>query len=257
MEAKQPRAADTGRARSVLTIRELVRQTGVTTATVHHYIALGLLPAPERPHRRMAFYDPACVGRIAQIKALQKRFLPLGVIKKLLERGGATTLREADARLLEAMDVADARESREEVLRRYPIGESALAQLAKPGLIGSGPALSADEVAIVGAVHAMRAAGLDERMGFSAEQLGFYRQILDRLIDAEFATFNERVLGRVPPEEEVRLATIAIEASTRLMTALHRRMVRERLAGILGGGAGSPPPPRIATRRTSPRRKDG
>jgi len=222
-----------------LTIRQIVRQAGVTPATVHHYIALGLLPTPERPHRRMAFYDPACVERIARIKALQKRFLPLSVIKKLLDSGGAPGLREADARLLEEMDLADVRETREEVLRRYPVGEQTLAQLVKQGLVSAAATLSADEAAIVAAVHAMREAGLDERMGFSPEQLGFYRRILDQLIDAEFATFNEKVLGRVPPEEQVRLATASIEASTKLMTALHRRMVRERLAEILAAGSGS------------------
>jgi len=228
-----------GMGRRGLTIRQIVRQAGVTPATVHHYIALGLLPTPERPHRRMAFYDPACVERIAQIKALQKRFLPLSVIKKLLHNGGATRLREADARLLEQMDLVDVPETREGVLRRYPVGEQTFDQLVRQGLISAAAMLSADEVAIVAAVHAMREAGMDERMGFSAEQLGFYRRILDELIDAEFATFNEKVLGRVAPEEEVRLATASIGASTNLMTALHRRIVRERLAEILGAGSGS------------------
>ncbi len=65
-----------------LTIRQLVARSGVTALTVHHYVAIGLLPEPERPHRWMAYYDPACVERIAQIKTLQtERFLPLGVIQ--------------------------------------------------------------------------------------------------------------------------------------------------------------------------------
>jgi DNA-binding transcriptional MerR regulator len=217
-----------------LTIRQLVERTGVTTPTVHHYVALGLLPEPERPHRRMAYYDPSCVKRIAQIKALQaERFLPLAVIKKLLNDGGSERLHEADLRLLHGMDIADKREPREEVLRRYPLSDAVVEALVRQGLLSAGgKPFTADEVAIIGAVHAMRQAGLDERLGFSVDQLGFYPRILAKLIDLEFATFNEKVLDRVPPDEEVRLATASIDASSKLLTALHYRMVRERLGEL-------------------------
>jgi len=217
-----------------LTIRQLVRRTGVTAPTVHHYVALGLLPEPERPHRRMAYYDPACVERIAQIKTLQaERFLPLGVIKKLLNDGGSERIREADLRLLHGLEVADRREPREEVLRRYPLSDAVAEALVRQGFLSAGgKPFTVDEVAIVGAVHAMRQAGLDERLGFSVEELGFYPAILAKLIDLEFATFNGKVLGRVPPDEEVRLATASIDASSKLLTALHYRMVRERLGEL-------------------------
>jgi DNA-binding transcriptional MerR regulator len=217
-----------------LTIRQLVARTGVTAPTVHHYIALGILPEPERPHRRMAYYDPACVARIAQIKALQtERFLPLGVIKKLLDDAGSERLREADLTLLHGMDVADRREPRQEVLRRYPLSDPVVKALVRQGLLSAGgKPFTVDEVAIVGAVHAMRQAGMDGRMGFSVDQLGFYPMILAKLIDLEFATFNEKVLGRVPPDEQVRLATASIDASSKLLTALHYRMVRERLGKL-------------------------
>ncbi|MGD1026627.1 MerR family transcriptional regulator [Candidatus Binatus soli] len=223
-----------GPPRRGLTIRQLVGRTGVTAPTVHHYVALGLLPEPERPHRRMAYYDPACVERIAQIKTLQTdRFIPLGVIKKLLDDGGSEHLREADLRLLHGMDVADRREPREEVLRRYPLSAAVVEALVRQGLLSAGgKPFTVDEAAIVGAVHAMRQAGLDGRMGFSVDQLGFYPTILAKLIDLEFATFNEKVLGRVPPDEEVRLATASIDASSKLLTALHYRMVRERLGEL-------------------------
>lgn len=230
-QAKSPRERAPG---SGLTIRQLVARTGVTAPTVHHYVALGLLPEPERPHRRIAYYDPACVERIAQIKALQsERFLPLAVIKQLLGDGGSERLREADLRLLHGMEAADRREPREEILRRYPLSDAVLKALVRQGLLSEGgKPFTVDEVAIVGAVHAMRSAGLDERMGFSVDQLGFYPVILAKLIDLEFATFNEKVLGRVAPDEQVRLAAASIDASSKLLTALHYRMVRERLGEL-------------------------
>jgi DNA-binding transcriptional MerR regulator len=238
MPAKSTKTWKSGRGRG-LTIRQIASQAGVTSATVHHYVSLGLLPTPERPHRRMAFYDPVCIEQIARIKALQKRFLPLSVIKQLLDSGGDRGLREADAKLLEQMDLTETKEARDEVLRRYPVEPHVLSVLAEQGLITGNETLTADEVAIVAAVHQMREAGMDERMGFSAAQLDFYCQIIEQLIDREFATFNEKVLGRVTPAEEVRLARISIDASTRLITALHHRMLREHLAEIVKFHAGS------------------
>lgn len=248
------RAINSGRG---LTIRQLIERTGVTAPTVHHYVAIGLLPEPKRPHRRMAYYDPACVERIAQIKALQtKRFLPLGVIKKLLDQRGASGLRETDIGILRGLDIVDAREPRTEVLRRYPVGTAVLAALIRGGLVsGGGKPFSADEVAIVAAVYTMRAAGLDERLGFSVEELGVYRRTLDRLIDTEFAGFNERVLGRVSPEEEIRLATTAIEGSSKILTMLHHRLVRDRLDEL--SRAIARPAPSRAKKQQPLRRRPG
>jgi DNA-binding transcriptional MerR regulator len=240
-----------------LSIRQLIERAGVTAPTVHHYVSLGLLPEPERPHRRMAYYDPACVERIAHIKALQsKRFLPLGVIKKLLDQGGAEGLRRADIGILQGMGDAETREPREEVLRRYPLGTSVLATLIRQGLVSGGnKPFSADEVEIVAAIYAMRQAGLDERLGFSAEGLGMYRRMLDSLIDTEFAGFNERVLGQVSSEDEVRLATAAIVGSSKILTMLHRRLVRERLDEL--SRANARPAPSRAQQRRPLRRRPG
>ena len=49
-------------------IGELVRQAGVTRATVHHYVREGLLPQPIKTSRNMALYDPSCVERVTSKK---------------------------------------------------------------------------------------------------------------------------------------------------------------------------------------------
>ncbi|MBI3181053.1 MAG: MerR family transcriptional regulator [Myxococcales bacterium] len=210
-----------------LTIQELVRRTGVTRATVHHYTSVGLLVPLSRPNRRMAYYDASAVERIARIKQLQaQRFLPLTVIKQVLDRGG--DLGAVDQAVLEQLGPPSGREQLGEVLERFPLAPAVVKALRGAGLVGDGP-LSPDEVSVVAAVHAMRQAGLDERLGFEAEQMRFYREALEQLIDVELAVFNERVLGRVPPLEAARLATAAIDGSSRLLSALHRRLLRERL----------------------------
>ena len=67
-------------------IGELVKRTGVTRATVHHYVREGLLPEPKKTSRNMALYDPSCVDRVLLIKGLQAQTRrALAEVKGLLE----------------------------------------------------------------------------------------------------------------------------------------------------------------------------
>jgi DNA-binding transcriptional MerR regulator len=74
---------------SMLRIGELARRTGVSRGTIQHYLREGLLPVPVKTGRTMAYYDPSCVDRILLIKDLQRRYLPLGVIRQLVETPNA------------------------------------------------------------------------------------------------------------------------------------------------------------------------
>lgn len=65
---------------------DLVRLSGVSKQTIHFYIREGLLLPPIRTSKNMAYYDESTVEDIRFIKELQeKRYLPLAVIKKILE----------------------------------------------------------------------------------------------------------------------------------------------------------------------------
>ena len=45
-------------------IKELVTKTGVTRATIYHYVREGLLPQPLKTSRNMALYHPECIERV-------------------------------------------------------------------------------------------------------------------------------------------------------------------------------------------------
>jgi len=71
-----------------LKMQDLVRATGVAKSTILHYLNEGLLPAPVKTSRNMAYYSPACVERITFIKIMQSKYrLSLAMIKKFLEDG--------------------------------------------------------------------------------------------------------------------------------------------------------------------------
>jgi DNA-binding transcriptional MerR regulator len=70
----------------MLRMGELARASGVSAATIKHYLREGLLPEPVKTSRNMAYYPAEFVERIRMIKQLQEeRYMPLRVIKDLLE----------------------------------------------------------------------------------------------------------------------------------------------------------------------------
>lgn len=72
---------------SMLKMKALMEATGVSKATIVHYLKEGLLPAPVRTTRNMAYYDASCVERILFIKKMQAHHrLPLSQIKLILDQ---------------------------------------------------------------------------------------------------------------------------------------------------------------------------
>src|SRR5207244_10598029 len=91
----------------LMKISELAEASGVSAGTIKHYLREGLLPEPVKTSRNMAYYPPEFVERIRLIKQLQEeRFMPLRVIRDLLEREDAQPERlramiELEDRILE------------------------------------------------------------------------------------------------------------------------------------------------------------
>jgi DNA-binding transcriptional MerR regulator len=68
-------------------ISELVKQTGVSKETIHHYIREGLLRKPRKTGKNIADYNKSYVGQILLIKDLRENYyLPLPVIKKIIKK---------------------------------------------------------------------------------------------------------------------------------------------------------------------------
>lgn len=69
-----------------LRMKQLVDATGLPKSTLLYYVEQGLLPRPIKTSPNMAYYDPACVERVALIRGLQGQHrLPLGKIKSILQ----------------------------------------------------------------------------------------------------------------------------------------------------------------------------
>ena len=112
-------------ASEMLRMGELAEASGVSAATIKHYLREGLLPEPVKTSRNMAYYPAEFVERIRLIKQLQEeRYMPLRVIKDLLDEDPdrARALIELGDRLLERVrEGEESRISAAEVRHRYDV----------------------------------------------------------------------------------------------------------------------------------------
>jgi DNA-binding transcriptional MerR regulator len=240
-------AADSGQqvaGNGMLKISELADASGVSVATVRHYLREGLLPEPVRTSRNMAYYPPEFVGRIRLIKQLQEeRFMPLRVIRDLLEREDAEPERlramiVLEDRILErALAGERERIPTEEVRRRYEVPAEVLDRLAElrvltPDARGYSPS----DVRIVEAISRFRAGGYDERLGFTVYDTLRYRRALEPLVAEEVGVLTQRLAGDIDPDRAMEIVEAGIGPLNDLIAALHTKLLVAELGRHRGAG---------------------
>jgi DNA-binding transcriptional MerR regulator len=217
----------------LLKISELAEASGVSVATVRHYLREGLLPEPVRTSRNMAYYPPEFVGRIRLIKQLQEeRFMPLRVIRDLLEREDAEPERlramiELEDRILErALAGERERIPAEEVRRRYDVPAGVLGRLAELGVLTpDARGYSPSDVRIVEAISRFRAGGYDERLGFTVYDTLRYRRALEPLVAEEVGVLTQRLAGDLDPERALEIVEAGVGPLNDLIAALHTKLL--------------------------------
>lgn len=228
----------------MLRMGELAEASGVSAATIKHYLREGLLPEPVKTSRNMAYYPAEFVGRIRLIKQLQEeRYMPLRVIKDLLDEDPdrARALIELGDRLLERVrEGEEQRVTAAEVRHRYDVPQEVLDRLAElevltPHEDGYSPA----DVRIIGAISRFRAGGYDESIGFTVYDTLRYKQVMGELVKDEVGVLMERLAGEVDPERAIELIEAGSEPLNELMAAMRTKEVVAELERRRGGDAGA------------------
>jgi DNA-binding transcriptional MerR regulator len=224
----------------LLRMRELAEAAGVSAGTIKHYLREGLLPEPVKTSRNMAWYPPEFIDRVKLIKQLQEeRFLPLKVIKEVMEDGdgedGPKRLRaliELEDRVLErALSGQDSKGlTATEVKRRYGLPDEALERLEKlevltPKRRNGSKRYGADDVQIIEAVSRMRASGYSEALGFTVYDTLIYKRHLEKLVHEEVDVMMERVAGELEPGEAAELLERAVEPMRDLIAAMRAKLL--------------------------------
>jgi DNA-binding transcriptional MerR regulator len=224
----------------LLRMRELAEAAGVSAGTIKHYLREGLLPEPIKTSRNMAYYPRDFVDRVKLIKQLQEeRFLPLKVIKEVLENGegpqGPERLRaliELEDRVLErALGRQGGKGLTErEVRRRYELPDEALERLEKlevltPAKKNGTRRYGPDDIQIIEAVSRMRASGYSEALGFTVYDTLIYKRNLEQLVREEVGVMMERVAGEMDADEAAELVERAAEPMRDLIAAMRAKLL--------------------------------
>jgi DNA-binding transcriptional MerR regulator len=225
----------------MLRMGELARASGVSAATIKHYLREGLLPEPVKTSRNMAYYPAEFVDRIRMIKQLQEeRYMPLRVIKDLLEEDPdrARALIELGDRLLEhALAGESERVSAAEVGDRYEIPKDVLDRLAElevltPDKRGYSPS----DVRIIEAISRFRAGGYEERIGFTVYDTLRYKESMADLVKQEVDVLMERLAGEMDPDEAMELIEAGNQPLNDLIAAMHTKALVAELERRRGSG---------------------
>ena len=211
----------------LLKMSELAERSGVSAATIKHYLREGLLGDDEivRTSRNMAYYPPEFVDRIRLIKRLQEeRFMPLRAIREqILERA----VRKGEG----------ARVSADDVRRRHDLPQNVLERLAElEVLTPDAGGYDADDLRIIEAIARFRAGGYDEQLGFTVYDTLRYREALAPLVQEEVATLLDRLAGEVDVDRAAEIIAAGAEPLRELIGAMHSKMLLAELRRHRDGG---------------------
>ncbi len=242
---------DGAASRPGLAMRELSRATGLPRSTLLHYLAEGLLPAPVRTSRNMAWYDPSCVERVKLVRQLQQHHrLALHEIRALLAQGDPAEL-AARLALNEAVFGAGEHAALDAAAFAAETGlaPGAVRSLLRAGLLAPLQPGRFDRADVAAGRAYARALAL----GLRPADLGFYVRAARAIVDAQVA-LRRRLTAHLSEAEDVAL-TLELVANGRAVRGyvmertFQRRVSAMRSLEDRGAAPGAPGRAR-GTRRT-------
>jgi DNA-binding transcriptional MerR regulator len=226
-------------------ISDVSRETGIPVGTIKFYIREGLLPGPTlKTGRNMAYYDRKFIDRARCIRELQqKRFLPLGVIKAIMDGDTdvispreVATLLSLEGKFYEAVHYGPdpVPVPRADVAARFGLDDETLKLCIELGLLtprlrGETEQFEDDDVLVLESLATMRQAGFHDGLIPVRTALPVYVEALDSLARQELRLFTRGVSANV---EEARAAELAL-AGVRLVEQFILLVRRKRLLQAL------------------------
>jgi DNA-binding transcriptional MerR regulator len=214
----------------LLRMGELAEASGVSAATIKHYLREGLLPEPVKTSRNMAYYPPEFVERIRLIKQLQEeRFMPLRVIREVLDEDPdrARAMVDLEDRILErALAGERTRTSAAEVRERYDVPAEVLDRLEEIEVLSpNSRGYTPSDVKIIEAVSRFRAGGYEEAIGFTVYDTLRYKRAMEELVREEVEVLMDRVAGKMDPDRAMELIEAGAEPLKDLIAAMHTKLL--------------------------------
>jgi DNA-binding transcriptional MerR regulator len=214
-------------------MRDLVRETGVSAATIQFYGASGLLPPTSKRGRTSVRYGPDTVARVRWVRTVQQELrLSLRAIRGVLHALGEVSIAELRTRLAlgdflgsphdVAVPLAGVSVSKESVIA---------GNLEKLGLIervAPGAQRSSSDRRLIELEAAMQAAGFTVENGFTWDQLLLYRDAMRALVREE----TRRVVAmgqRLGPAEASAIVERGLPVIDELLRFFHTQASLESI----------------------------
>jgi DNA-binding transcriptional MerR regulator len=230
-----------------LRMRDLCARTGLSRQTIHFYVEHGLVEAPAKTGRTMAYYTEAHVERLALIKRLQdEHFLPLRAIRAILddprEAEALVAFTPAQREVLASVKAKvshDARDSDVEVaplLAKTGVTRGDFTELVRLGLVavaarGRKRFVSAEDAWLVELWGRVRAAGFTRERGFMPDLLLLFEEGVGRIFEQE-KRILARLASELPADVVADLVNQALPLVHALLVRSHERKVRDLFASM-------------------------
>jgi len=228
-------------------MKQLSSEAGVPKGTIQFYIKEGLVPPPLKTHPNMAYYGPAHLNAIRLVKELQaKRFLPLSVIKQVVDGGferlgidEMRTLVELDGRLFRNLKESPAVKpvTERELARRTGIPPDEIRALEQVGALhperkGGRAYFEAEDIRLVECWARFRRAGFTAGLGFDASILKVHMELLELLVKEEARILTNRVTGKVPLQEIAVMVEEATAILNTIIGVLHKKLILKTVKAL-------------------------
>jgi DNA-binding transcriptional MerR regulator len=222
-------------------MRELEARSGVGRETIRFYIREGLLPEPARAARNSASYSEAHVTRLVAIKRLQEeRFLPLAVIRGLLDRDDGTDAERwlepdafpgLDAVLRSRIDHNAPRVAVAAALAASGGTAETLAEMVANSIVTVDAAgtMTARDTAILRTLGDLDRIGFSKEHGFTPGMIRMYHDFIDWVTTQEMRFFFEHTAGQVDEPKAADMAELGIGAVNDLLALMRTRALLAKL----------------------------
>jgi len=226
-------------------ISDVSRESGVPVGTIKFYMREGLLPGPTlKTGRNMAYYDRTFIDRIRCIRELQqKRFLPLDVIKAIMDGdtdvispAEVATLLSLEGKFYEAVQYGPdpVPVPRSDVFKRFGLEEVSVALCIDLGILrpktrGQVEQFEGDDILVLESLAAMRAAGFHDDLISLKTALPVYVEALDGLARQELRLFTRGVSGNVGEARAAELALAGVRIVEQFILLIRRKRLLQAL----------------------------
>lgn len=226
-------------------MKELEERSGIGRETIRYYIREGLLPEPDRPKTNVAIYSEEHLRRLDLIRTLQReRFLPLGVIRKLIEEAGDRELDMVPGLFGLEIMLADqlGTESSRAPVEIEKLSEDSgmpvheIRQIGAEEIItlidapGEKTSVAAQDAQIISNWARLQRLGFSSDKGYGAPYLKQYQAIAEAMADLDVTAFYERLADDLDTDTAASMASAAIPQALEVFGHMRIKAILRKVA---------------------------